>query len=521
MIPLFTTGQVREADDYAIKQLGIPSLLLMENASLSIYGEIIKYFPEIMPGCSIGIICGKGNNGGDGFALARHFLTKGFDVIVISMGKESELKGDVITNYKILKKIIETEDRGRLIEYSGLENLNYFKKCSIVADAILGTGSKGKLREPYNLIVQKLNEGKFKRVAADIPTGLDADTASGDIIFNADLTVSLAEFKAGLFFGKGFPNTGKVVKGSIGTGNLYFDELEVDTYLIEPEDAVENLPERKKDIHKYSSGKVLVIAGSSDYPVAPSFCANAAQTVGAGAVILAVPESVKNIVHSKVEISVVKTYDDENSGYLRENNIKQLKEYFDWADAILIGPGLGRNADTLNTVLRIIKDNSNRNIVLDADAVYAFKNDIYKKHKLGNTIFTPHNKEFADLIGIDILTLEQDLLKYGLLFVEQTGAVLVLKGAPTVIFLPTGEVLINSAGNSGLAKFGSGDVLSGVIGGLLAQNKNREQSVISGVYIHSFNADLLAEKLTEYGFSAIDQIKNLPKTIKFLNDATD
>ena len=254
MIPLYKAQQVREADSFAINTLGIPSIVLMENAARSLYAEIIQTIGDKLENKNIGIVCGKGNNGGDGFALARHFIINEFTVKILSLGAEEELKGDALTNFRITKNLISEYPQSKIFVYESTKDLTAFDECSMIIDAMLGTGSRGELAEPYKEIVNKLNQLNAFRVAVDLPTGLDLENASGDVVFNADLTITLSEFKTGLFYGKGYVNCGTTVKGSIGIGNEYYSKLAIDDYLIEPEDAFYGLPTKSLDQHKYSAG---------------------------------------------------------------------------------------------------------------------------------------------------------------------------------------------------------------------------------------------------------------------------
>lgn len=515
MIPLFSTDQIRKADEYAITKLGIPGIVLMENAAKNIFDIIIKKLPEVINFEKIGIVCGKGNNGGDGFALARHFINNGFNVTVISIGKPAELKGDALKNFEITRRLISKKENSEIIFYKNPRDLSYLFDCSLVVDAMLGTGAKGNLKEPYATIVQFINELALLKAAVDIPTGLDADTGTGDIIFEADLTVTLAEFKRGLFFEKGFAYSGEIEKGSIGIGTEYFDNLKVDNYLIEPEDAFSGLPIKETNIHKYSAGKVLTIAGSGKFPGAACLASTAALKCGAGASVLAFPKSIKSTVQTKLEEVVVEAYDDRGCEYLSLNNISELHEKIKWANVVSIGSGLGREEETQKAVLEILKNYPDKKFVIDADGIYALQKK-YKKINLEEKILTPHHKEFADLIGISITELKKDLMNYGSKFAKATSSYLVLKGAPTMIFNPAGEAFINTAGNAGMAKFGTGDVLTGIIAGLLAQSQEIEETLISAVYIHSLSADLLFENTTEYGITATGIMENMPNAIKFI-----
>jgi NAD(P)H-hydrate epimerase len=335
-------------------------------------------------------------------------------------------------------------------------------------------------------------------------------------VFNADLTVTLSEYKTGLFYGRGYSNCGEVVKGTIGIGNGYYDKLTVGDYLIEPEDAYFGLPEKKPDQNKYTAGKVFVIAGSGALPGASFLTANTVLKCGAGSSILAFPKSIKTLAQQKLGSAVVYPYEDEGNEFLRDENLKELEEKINWANVIAAGPGLGREESTKNAVIEFLKSNKNKKIVLDADAVHALGNEEYKKINLKNKVLTPHRKEFSDLIGVNPDDLEKNLLGWGKAFSVENGCFLVLKGAPTIIFNPAGEAFINSAGNPGLAKFGSGDVLTGIIAGFLAQTEEIEEALISAVYIHSLAADLLLEKKTEFGYTSEDLIEEIPDAIKFV-----
>lgn len=518
MIPLYSSQQVRKADNYAINRLKIPSITLMENASRSIYQITLNKFPELDQSHEIGIICGKGNNGGDGFALARHFINHGYNVKVFSLSSGNDLSEDAKINFEILKSLIKRRPGSSLIHYKSIKDINKLRSCYVLFDALLGTGAKGELREPYNSIITAVNKFSSYKIAVDIPTGLDIDNATGSIIFNADLTVTLAELKSGLFYGNGYTNSGEIEKGYIGIGEDFFEELEVENYLIEPEDAFIGLPIKKMDMHKYSAGKVLTVAGSGRLPGAACFTANSVIYGGAGASILAFPNSVKSIAHTKLESATMFNYDDEGTEFLSKKNINEIKEYFDWADSIAVGPGLGREIETIEAVRYLLSSMKNKKVVIDADALYAISDNYYKKINLNGMVLTPHYHEFANLLGIKLEVLQENILELGKKFVKETGAYLVLKGAPTIIFTPLGDALINTTGNPGMATFGSGDVLTGLLASFIAQSKDLEEAIVSAVYIHSLAADLLLENVTEHGITANLIMKNIPYTIKFLED---
>lgn len=515
MIPTFTSSQIREADKYAINELGLPGIVLMENAANSIFELFKKTYPDSTSADSIGIVCGKGNNGGDGFAVARHFINSGYKVIIISLGEKKSLKGDALTNLKVLENLLKDKSDSKLVFYSSTSDINKLKDCDYIFDAILGTGSEGELKESVRSIIEKLNSFFGNRIAIDVPTGLNADNGNGEIVFDADLTVTLAELKKGLFIRKGFISTGEVKKGYIGIGDEYFNKIEVNDYLVEPEDAFVGLPVKNKDSHKYSAGKVLTIAGSHKYTGAAFLSANSIMKSGAGASILAFPESLRELAQIKLQESTVFSYFDDFKGHLSVDNYDQLQLEIEWANCVTIGPGLGRNEQTIEAVRKIVSKNKNKNFVIDADAIFAFSGR-YKDYDLRNKVFTPHIKEFSELINIPIKEINSDILQYGKAFTQETGSFLILKGAPTITFNPNGEAFINTAGNPGMAKFGTGDVLSGVLGSFIAQSNEIEKTIISAVYIHGLSADLLIESKTEYGFTATDILENMPNAIKFI-----
>ena len=518
MIPLYSTKQIRDIDNYAINKIGIPGLVLMENASREIFQKINERI-EHLTSPKIGFVCGKGNSGRDGFAEARHFSNAGYEVVVVYLGNEKEMSTDCRFNYNVLKKLSVGNKRVQFKKYISSSSLTTLKECDIIFDALLGSGTKGKLREPYPSIINYLNKLDTFKVAIDIPTGLDTDTGFSEKAFNADVTITLGELKKGLFFGDGYVHSGEVEKGGIGIPDSFYDRFTPTEFLIEPEDVISSLPVKAKNIHKYSAGKVLTIAGSGSLPGAAVLTSTSALKIGAGASILAFPKSIRDLVHKKLGEVVVKTYDDSGREYFSEVNLRELNERVKWADVIAIGPGLGRDKQTQKAVLSFIKKYKNKKIVIDADAVFALGKDRYRKLNLKNCILTPHHAEFSNLMGISISELRKDILKYGKAFVKKTGAYLVIKGAPTIIFTPYGDALINTTGNPALAKFGTGDVLTGFLAGLLSQQINKEKAVVSAVYLHSLAADLLAAKRTKLDILASDIQNYVPQTIKFLENS--
>jgi NAD(P)H-hydrate epimerase len=518
MIPLYSTKQIRQVDELAINKLGIPGVVLMENASREIFQKISERIEHLISP-KIGFICGRGNNGGDGFATARHFANAGYEVLVIYLGIEKEMSQDCRFNFGVLKKLSSFNKKITLKKFISISSLKSFKQCKVICDALLGSGIQGALREPYLSIIKYLNKLETLKVAIDIPTGLNADNGYGENSFNADFTITLGQLKKGLFFGDGYVYAGEVEKGGIGIPDSLYSKFTPTEFLIEPEDALLGLPLKAKNIHKYSAGKVLTIAGSGWLPDAAVFTATSALKIGAGASILCFPKSVRELVHKKLNEVVVKTFEDDGNEFLSEKNLVELKDKIRWADVVAIGPGIGRHKETQNAVISLLKKFKPKKAVIDADAIFALGHGRYKKLNLKNCVLTPHHAEFSYLIGITNAELKKDILKYGRSFVRRTGAYLVLKGAPTIIFTPEGDALINTTGNPALAKFGTGDVLTGFIAGLLSQQACIEKAIVTAVYLHSLAADILARKRTKLDILASDLQNYIPQTIKFLESS--
>jgi ADP-dependent NAD(P)H-hydrate dehydratase / NAD(P)H-hydrate epimerase len=516
MIPLYNTSQIRNLDSFAIKSLIVPSIVLMENAAIGIYDSIRERVASIN---SVGVICGKGNNGGDGFAVARHFSNAGFEVKVISIETESDLSEDCKKNFYILKNLSTHRKNLKIKSYKSVKDINWLKKCNVIVDAVLGSGFTGELKEPIFSIIQSLNKLTAYKCAIDVPTGLNADTGFGDLVFNSDLTVTLGEFKKGLFICSGYEFCGEVVLKEIGIGTDYFDSTNSDSYLIEPEDAFLNLPKRGKSVHKYSAGKVLTIAGSYKYPGAASLTSQSSLVAGAGASILAIPESTKKLIHKDLLEVVVESYGNDKTKYFDNSGLKSFQQKINWADVVAIGPGLGREVETVNAVRDFILQQKFKFAVIDADALFSLDKVFLEGVYLENCILTPHLGEFSQMIGLDVNLIHKDVLSHGRDFARKHKCILVLKGAPTIIFNNDGEAFINTIGNSGMAKFGTGDVLTGIIAGLLSQNKNIESAAIAGVYLHSLSADLLLNQKAISNYLASDIINNYSSAIKFLEES--
>lgn len=513
MKKLFSTEQIRKIDSLAINKFGIPSQILMENAAMNIYLTTLNQFNFDPKVHQIGFICGKGNNGGDGFAAARHFLNNNFKVVVIHLFNKNEMSQDAKLNFEILTRLQKADKNIVIKKYKTEADLNLFSKCTALIDAILGSGSTGELNSSLKNIISKLNALELKRIAIDIPTGLNSNSGFGEIIFNADFTITLAGLKKGLFYGEGFISSGIVEKADIGFGANILENLPVDSFLFEASDCQKLLPIKKKDSNKYSTGKILMIAGSKAYPGAAELAAISALRTGAGAVILAFPNSCKGLLKNKYPELLLHYYDDKKDGFLSKEHILELKTKIIWADVISIGPGLGRNVKTIDAVNFLMQSHSSKKYVIDADAIFAISEKRFSKLNLKNSIITPHMGEFSNLLGIAQDIIMRDRIFYSKQFAKKTGAVLLLKGSRTLVTENSNTYIIES-GNEGLAKIGSGDVLTGVISGFLAQKSACLNAALLGAFLHGATADLQKDSKSVYGFTASDLSYNLHNTFK-------
>jgi NAD(P)H-hydrate epimerase len=519
MISLFTNKQVRAIDSFAIEQLNFPSLLLMENAASSLFKIISeKGFLNSVP-TTVGIMCGKGNNGGDGFALARKIAFAGHKVMVLHISDKRDLSSDAEKNYELLVSSAALYKNISIKKLTKIEDFKTLRSCNVIIDALLGSGATGELQGLLKDIIKKGNLFNCKKIAIDVPTGLNADTGYGVTIFKADLTITLGELKRGLFLGDGYSSSGLIEKGSIGVGDKFFKRLIAEDFLVERNDVKSFIPLKEKSLHKYSAGKIFLIAGSKEYGGAAVLSSSGAFKSGGGAVILAIPTSLQKILLQKRPEIVNQFYGEKNTEYLSASSYSSLKEKFLWADAIAIGPGIGRQDETMEFVRFLLKKHPNKKIVIDADALYALRKKEYRNFQLKNFVLTPHIGEFATLIDVERSLIEEDLLFYGKEFVKETKSTLVLKGPRTIVFTADGKAFINPTGNEGLAKFGSGDVLTGMIASFLSQLKNVQHAVLSAVYLHGLAADQLKKEKSAYGFTASEVVNQIPFALKELNNA--
>ncbi len=535
---LVTAEEMRSLDEEAIKKIGIPSIVLMENAGLKT-AQIIEKEYSPLKGKSVYIFCGPGNNGGDGMVVARHLFNQGIKVKIFLLGKKEKLKKDAARNLAItekmgisIKEITSSEDieslkkeltpspfplpYGERIKVRGKRKFLYYelKEVEVVVDALLGTGSKGAPRGLMKEAITLINKYSKNILALDIPTGVDADTGevAGEAV-KADHTITFAYPKRGLYLYPGMDYAGKIKVVDIGIPST-LEEKRIKSNLLTSSDVSKDLFYRKLSSHKGSFGHLLVIAGSEGMTGAASLSALAALRVGAGLVTLGIPESLNPILEIKLTEVMTLPLPESKEKTLSYRAFEKIEKFSQRCKAIALGPGISLHKESKELVTMIIK-RLNIPLVLDADGINALVGEVslLSKYK-APLIITPHPGEMSRLLKIRVEEVQKDRIKSAITLAKKTGTITVLKGARTIIADKEGNNWINSTGNPGMASAGSGDVLTGIIGGLLVQGIPPLEAAKFGVYFHGYAADLVIQEKEEMSLIASDILENLPGAIR-------
>ena len=504
---LATAAQMRELDRRAIEERKIPSIDLMEQAAAEVAQAALDALPDKPGKCRAAVFCGAGNNGGDGIGAARLLFLMGLKVRVFLVGDYDRLTPDAMEETGRLSECgVELED---FDPESGAQAA-WARSCHVVVDAVFGVGLSREIApgSGFAAAVDLINACKGTVVAADIASGVEADT--GRVLgraVKADRTVTFSLPKIGQFAGDGAVLSGNVTVCGIGIPAPLVREISCPVQTVEADFAAAALPPRKPDGHKGDFGKVLVAGGSVGYTGAPYLAASAAARSGCGLVFLGVPESIWQIEAAKC-VSAMPFPLADHRGSLSRRALPELLERLEDCGVLVLGPGLGRRASTRRLVLDILRQ-TEKPVVLDADGINALAGhiDILDSRRGRVTILTPHGGEFARLGGDPA----GDPVGAARAFAQEHGCILVLKGHRTVTAGPEGNVLVNTTGNSGLAKGGSGDVLAGLIASLLAQGAGPAMAAAGAVWMHGRAADIGAETRTEYGLTPEDVIAALPR----------
>lgn len=485
-----TAEQMREIDRISIEERGMPSLTLMENAGMVVSHFVLR---RIAPKHAA-VVTGKGNNAGDGFVAARHLYNAGIKVTLLMLAGEKELSGDAEINYSALPPEIP-----RYLCTRGSQIAMNLEEADCVIDAILGTGARGEVKDLYREAIEAINQSQTSVVAVDIPSGLPADAEYFDgLCIHADYTITMGLPKIGMMQYPAAGFCGEIIAAPIGhPEDLLMESCESRTHLITKSLAREILPYRPAEGHKGTFGSVLVVAGSTGMTGAAALSSQSAARSGAGLVFLAIPQSLNPILEIKITEPITIPLPTKYDGIPDTGMLGGILEKSSSMNAIALGPGMGRTEGTRN-LIREIYARTTIPLILDADGITAFHG---AAHLLGErkapAILTPHPGEMSGLIGIPASEIQKKRISIAREFAMSHGVFLVLKGARTVIAAPSGDVYINITGNTALSKGGSGDVLTGLIAGLLAQKVEPLFAAILGVYIHGVAGEKAAAAKTE------------------------
>jgi len=512
MIKIVSNDQMRAMDTKTIEKLGVPGMVLMENAGRQTYEYILEFLTETGSTGRIDIYCGKGNNGADGYVIARHFFNNGYPLRILSIGDPKSLKGDAKTNYLICKNY-----KIPFLIINSIDQLQIQDPPGLIIDALLGTGIKGETHDLFKDVIDHINELGVSVVSVDIPSGLNGDisTVSGSVIL-ADLTVTMALPKRAHIF---YP--AKKYVGLLEIADISMPESVTNTEMVnlnQVEFSDLSFPSLEDDANKYTAGKLFILAGSPGMTGAAALTASASLRTGVGLVNIGIPQSLNPIMEIKITEGITVPLTETIEGMVSMDALPGIRDRIDWADAVIIGPGCGRGAETLQVLrnsLQYCLETTTRTLI-DADALFALSEDKDLCGKLtSDFLLTPHHGEFLRLTTFSKEQLASKPWHCLEEYLIDKKLNVNLKGAPSMVGTPDGQIYINPTGNVSLAKGGSGDVLAGIIGGFMARGLDPEAAAITGNYIHGEAADLL---LSSYGGISIlpsDLIEVLPELFDF------
>src|SRR5688572_15836479 len=505
---ILNAEQMREADRRTIHDVGIPSIVLMENAGRQAVAAMEAAFEDLATS-HVGVLCGRGNNGGDGFVVARTLLQRGVEATVFLLGSVADVRGDARTNLEVLGRIGLT-----VVEITNAQDwelhFSEVSECDVVVDAMVGTGFHGSLSGLLETVVADVNGLGVPVVAIDLPTGVSADTheVEGGAI-EASMTVTLAAPKIPLVLPPADSFGGDLVIADIGIPPPVIDELEGPYIeLLTRERMREIVPVRVAESHKGDFGRVLIVAGSMGKTGAAHLTAMGALRSGAGLVTIAAPRSCIPIIAAMGAEYMTEPLDETAAGTVDFSALDRVLELK--ADVIAVGPGLGQEPSTAAFILGLV-ERAGMPLVLDADAINAFSGD--PERLMGrdgvDVIITPHPGEMARLLNISIEAVQHDRLNYARDFAASHRVHVVLKGHRTIIAGPENRAFVNLTGNAGMATGGTGDLLTGMIAAWFAQILDAEAACKLAVYLHGTAGDLAEADEGEVALIASDVANHL------------
>ena len=514
---ILTSSQMKEIDRKAIAELGIPGTVLMENAGIRVVEVLARVIDELGE-AGVVVVAGKGNNGGDGFVVARHLHNMGLRPSVLLLASKDEVRGDAGGNLSIalnmgipVAEVLSPEDWRRCRKA--------LTRADLIVDALFGTGLTKPAEGLFARVIEDINAAPGFKAAVDIPSGLSSDTANiiGPAV-RADLTVTLAAPKIAHVLPPAEDYVGRLFVAPIGFPPALFDNPGLKVELVERGDVLPLFAGREPDTHKGTYGHVLVIGGSRGKTGAASLAAKAALRMGAGLVTVATPASCLPMIARSMAELMTEPLAETTEGTIDGKGLARVLELLKGKDALLLGPGISTHPETVKFVLGLLP-RVRVPMVIDADAlnIVASKPDILAALR-APAVLTPHPGEFARLTGLTTKAIFEDRLGVATSFAANHKVHLVLKGHRTLVACPDGCVHVNSTGNPGMATGGSGDVLGGMIASQLAQERDVEAATVSAVYAHGLAGDMGADALGEKALTAGDIIRFLPKALRDLED---
>lgn len=513
---LIRAAEMQAIDRRAIEQIGIPGVVLMENAGRATTEIFCRELAEFFPGPVL-IMAGKGNNGGDGYVMARLLAEQGWTVQTLVLGRAEDIVGDAAVMLAVLQKLAQPV---RFVaEARQLHDIIAAVAPTVIVDALLGTGLQATVRGLFAAAIELINSAGVPVCAVDIPSGVDG--SSGRICglaVQADLTVTFDHAKIGHGSDPGATRTGLLEVVDIGIPACGRIELESDVVLVDAATAADSLPMRPRTGHKGSFGHLLLLAGSSGKTGAAALAGNAALRGGCGLVTVATPASVHDILEVKLtEVMTCPLADVD--GIISRQARAQVAELLAGRQALAVGPGLGQSAG-LAELLAWLLTAVELPLVIDADALnlLAGRLELLKQYSGPPPVLTPHPGEMSRLCGLSVAEIEADRYQLACTFAAEHHVVLLLKGARTVVAAPDGRVRINRSGNDGLASGGSGDVLTGLIGALLAQGLEPFTAATLAAWLHGRAAELVAVGQGTAGMTASDLLCQLPVARRELSE---
>jgi NAD(P)H-hydrate epimerase len=510
-----TAAEMQEMDRLAIESHGIPGLELMESAGKGAARVLLAQFADCLK-AGVGIICGKGNNGGDGFVIARYLADQHVRVTVYLLAKTSAVKGDAAANLKRLAQlkipVIEIPDEGVFSQ-----NISGMVQHGLLVDAILGTGLSADVKGFYKTVIDTINQSPTPVFAVDIPSGLNSDTGQpcGTCI-RAQTTATFALPKIGHFIYPGAEYTGRLEIIDIGIPDAAVQTVRPKQHLLTAEWIRRRLQPRSADTHKGRTGHLLVVAGSVGKTGAAALTAASAMRAGAGLVTLSIAESLHPLAETLVLEVMTAPLTEIRYGVLGDTAVDDIKKLVAGKACLAIGPGIGQAEETRRLIQKIIPQ-IEIPMVIDADGLNNLMGQTQLlQHLKAPAVLTPHPGEMARLINATPAEVQQNRLKCARDFATNFNVHVVLKGAATVIAHPDGKTYINPTGNSGMASGGMGDVLTGVLAGFITQGFTPEAAAHAAAYLHGAAADTLAKTIGPFGYLAGEVMNAIPGEIKKL-----